>query len=280
MTTHAAGRDARHPAEQQAAAAERLLEEVRARLRREPAGDLAHRREQRQPAVVGLDRLVRDGGDPAVDERARERLVGGDVEVREEHEPLAQARVLGRDRLLDLEQHLGPPDLVDVDDPRAHRRSASSANELPTPAPSRRDLVAALDELERARGVSATRYSSDLISLATPTLTAREPYPASALDEPPLLGAEMRRLCRARVLVVRSARLRRGDDEVDPLVRQRPLEERLRPRLDADCRSGSSALRRLAGASRAAAERAHDDDRDAELGGSGRIRARTRVCAG
>ena len=61
---------------------------------REAAGDLAHRREQRQRAVVGLDGLVGDGGDAAVDERARERLVGGEVEVREEDEPLAQPRVL------------------------------------------------------------------------------------------------------------------------------------------------------------------------------------------
>ncbi len=60
-TTHAPGRDAGHAAEQEPAAAERLLEEVRAGLRREPSGDLAHRREQRQAAVVGLDRLVRDG---------------------------------------------------------------------------------------------------------------------------------------------------------------------------------------------------------------------------
>ena len=53
-------RDARHAAEQEPAAAERLLEEVRAGLRREPARDLAHRREQRQPPVVRLDGLVRD----------------------------------------------------------------------------------------------------------------------------------------------------------------------------------------------------------------------------
>ena len=87
----AAGRDARHAAEQHAATAERFLEEVRARLRREAAGDLAHRREQRQAAVVGLDRLVRDRGDPAVDEGARERLVGRDVEVREQDEAFAKA---------------------------------------------------------------------------------------------------------------------------------------------------------------------------------------------
>ena len=87
-----ARRDARDAAEQEPAAALRLLEVVRARLRGEPARDLAHRREQRQPPVVRLDGLVGDGGDPAVDERARQRLVGGDVEVGEEDEPLAQAR--------------------------------------------------------------------------------------------------------------------------------------------------------------------------------------------
>ena len=92
---HAAGRDARHAAEQQAATAERLLEEVRAGLRCEPAGDLAHRREQRQPPIVRLDGLVRDGGDAAVDERVRQRLVRGDVQVREQDEPFAKARVLG-----------------------------------------------------------------------------------------------------------------------------------------------------------------------------------------
>ena len=101
---HASGCDARDAAEQDPAAALRLLQVVGARLRREPPGDLAHRREQRKGAAIGLDRLVGDRGDPRFDERARQRLVGGDVEVREEREPLAQARVLGRDRLLDLEQ--------------------------------------------------------------------------------------------------------------------------------------------------------------------------------
>ena len=113
-------RDAGHAAEQEPAPAERLLEEVRAGLRREAAGDLAHRRQQRQRPVVGLDRLVGDGGDAALDERPRQRLVGRDVEVGEEHEPFAQAAVLRRDRLLDLEQQLGfAPDLVDRRDARA-----------------------------------------------------------------------------------------------------------------------------------------------------------------
>ena len=91
----ATGLYARSPREENAAAAERLLEEVRRGLRREPSRDLAHRGEQRQAAVLGLDRLVRDRGDSAVRERARQRLVGGDVEVREEHEPLAKAEYSG-----------------------------------------------------------------------------------------------------------------------------------------------------------------------------------------
>ena len=48
---HLAGRHARHAAEQQPAAAERLLEHERARLGGDLARDLAHRRQQRQPAA-------------------------------------------------------------------------------------------------------------------------------------------------------------------------------------------------------------------------------------
>src|SRR5438045_740643 len=86
------------------AISERLLEEVRRCLRGEPSGDLAHRRQEGKAAVLRLDGLVRDGGDAAVHERARQRLIGGDVEVGEENEPLAKARVLRLDRLLDLEE--------------------------------------------------------------------------------------------------------------------------------------------------------------------------------
>ena len=115
-------RHARHPAEEDPAAAVGLLERPGAHLRRKAAGDLAHRREQRKPAIVGLDRLVRDGGDPRLEERAGQRLVGGDVEVGEERQPFAQPRVLGRDRLLHLQQELrGRPDLLDVGEPRTHR---------------------------------------------------------------------------------------------------------------------------------------------------------------
>ena len=145
------GRDARDAAEQQPTAALRPLEVVRARLRREPAGDLAHRRQQRQPAVVRLDRLVRDGGDAAVDERPRQRLVGGDVQVGEEDEALAQPAVLGRDRLLHLQQQLrAAPDLVDRRDPGAVRLVVGVGELAPRAgAGLDDDLVAALDELAR-----------------------------------------------------------------------------------------------------------------------------------
>ena len=154
MTTTLPWRYARDTAEQQPAAALRPFEVVRAGLRGEPAGDLAHRRQQGQPAVVRLDRLVRHGRDAAVDERPRERLVGGNVQVGEEDEALAQAAVLGRDRLLHLQQQLRTlPDLVDRADPGAVRLvvgvrelAAGSGTGLDD------DFVAVLDELARPGG--------------------------------------------------------------------------------------------------------------------------------
>ena len=103
--------------------------------------------------VVRLDGLVGDGGDAAVRQRSRERLVGGDVEVREEHEPFAQPRVLGLDRLLDLEQEVGlAPGVVDRDDPGA--RSLVLLVGERAPLPRRRldeNLVPALDQLAGTR---------------------------------------------------------------------------------------------------------------------------------
>ena len=192
------GRDARHAAEQQAAAAERLLEEVRAGLGGEPAGDLAHRREQRQRPVARLDRLVRDRRDPALDERVRQPVVRGEVQVREEDEPVAEPAVLGVDRLLDLEQQLGvAPDVVDRDDLRADRlvrvvgECAALARALLD-----EDVVARVARARARRpGVSATRYSSDLISLATPI------FIASRATLPSTLSAHSR--CRHVVIFAR-----------------------------------------------------------------------------
>ena len=93
---HPRRRDARHASEEDPAAALRLLQVVGARLRGEPPGDLAHGRQQWERAAVGLDRLVRDRRRTGLDERARQRLVGRDVEVREEREARAEARILVR----------------------------------------------------------------------------------------------------------------------------------------------------------------------------------------
>src|SRR6266511_319101 len=57
------------------------------------------------------------------------------------------------------------------------RAYAESANALPTPAPlSISTSCPRRISSSAPAGVSATRYSSDLISFATPILTAREPY--------------------------------------------------------------------------------------------------------
>ncbi len=151
---HPAGSDAGHASEEDPAPALRLLELIGPRLRSETAGDLAHRREQRERPAVRLHRLVRDRGDAGLDERTRERLVGGDVEVREEREVLAKPGILGRDRLLDLEQQVSaPPDIVHGGDRRA-RTLVHVVREGASDARARLDdhLVAALDELARTRG--------------------------------------------------------------------------------------------------------------------------------
>ena len=81
---------ARRAAHQHAAPAVVALEEVGALLRGQPPGDLAHRRQQRQRAVVELHRLVgerrRAGGD-AAPWRPR---VGGEVEVGEQRQVVAE----------------------------------------------------------------------------------------------------------------------------------------------------------------------------------------------
>ncbi len=104
---HVGGGDAGHAAEQDAAPAERLLEHEGAGLGGDLAGDLAHRRQQRQPPVRVLDRLVGDAG--RAGPRRGPGLLGvrREVQVGEEHLAGAQHLDLRRLRLLDLEDHLG-----------------------------------------------------------------------------------------------------------------------------------------------------------------------------
>ena len=105
IITVAAG-DAGHAAEQDAAAAEGLLEHEGARLRGELAGDLAHRREQRQPALRVLDGLVGDADRARRAQRQRQVAVGREVQVGEQDLSRAQQLDLRRLRLLHLQHHL------------------------------------------------------------------------------------------------------------------------------------------------------------------------------
>ena len=108
-------------AHQHAAAAALAHQVVRADLRREPAGDLGHRREQRQRAVGQLHGLVGDAGRAGGEQRVGAGLVGGQVQVGEQHLVLAHAVVLLGDRLLDLEHQVagGPHVVGGVEDLRA-----------------------------------------------------------------------------------------------------------------------------------------------------------------
>ena len=122
MVTRAAGVPGTPPSRMPAPPAGRL-QRVGGGLHRHPAGDLAHRREQRQPAVGGLHGLVRDRVDPALQQELGQLLVGRQVQVGEQLLTLAEAVVLGRDRLLDLDDQVGAGEhLVGCRRPRWRRR--------------------------------------------------------------------------------------------------------------------------------------------------------------
>src|SRR5262249_16384608 len=100
------------------------------------------------------DRLVRDARHLRVGEALRELRLRREVEVRVEHEPFAEEAVLGRERLLDLHNHLGAPRLGGgADDLRA---GGDVLAVLDAPAFARaaleEDLVAARREAASPRG--------------------------------------------------------------------------------------------------------------------------------
>ena len=107
------GLDAGRPTQQDAAAAPVTLEVMGADLGGHAAGDLAHRRQQRQGAVVQLHCLVTDGGRLGVQQVAGDLGIGSQVQVGEQHEIRAQASVLRGLRLLDLDNQLGSPRVLD-----------------------------------------------------------------------------------------------------------------------------------------------------------------------
>ena len=104
-------------AHQDAAPAVGAHQVVGADLRGEAARDLTHRGQQWQRAVGGLHGFVGDRRGAGRHQRIRARLGGGKVQVGEQGLALAQAGVLGLDRLLDLQQQIGlGPHLVDAVD--------------------------------------------------------------------------------------------------------------------------------------------------------------------
>ena len=112
MTVTRAGRVPGTPGHEQAQPARRAHERRCADGRRETPRHFAHRGEQRQAAARQLHRLVRDRRDAVGHEPFGQRAVGGEVEVGEQDQVLAEVAVLARDRLLDLEQQLSAgPDL-------------------------------------------------------------------------------------------------------------------------------------------------------------------------
>ena len=113
---HLGRADAGDAAEQHALAAGRGHQRGGAHLDGQAAGNLGHRGQQRQGPAF-LDGLVGDGGDAGVDQFLGQLRLGGQVQVREEDQALAEAVVFGLDRFLDLHDHVGAaPDVVGFGD--------------------------------------------------------------------------------------------------------------------------------------------------------------------
>ena len=75
-------------------------------LDREPPGDVAHRREQREAPLIVLDGLERHGGQPDLAQAAREIRQRREMQIAEQQVILAQQLQVGVDRLFDLDDHL------------------------------------------------------------------------------------------------------------------------------------------------------------------------------
>ena len=152
------GFHARNAAQQHALAAARLLEEVASLLRGHAPRHLGHGNEQRQRTVGPFDRLVGAADRPAVDHRMSQRLATGEVEIGEDELPPADEPVLGSDRLLDLDDHLGRGvDLLDCGEDTGADRLVGAVGETAVLAGRslHEDVVSPFDELLHAGGSEA-----------------------------------------------------------------------------------------------------------------------------
>ena len=89
-------RHAGHAAEQNAATHLRAFQILGAFLNAHAAGDFAHRREQRQAALVVGERFVRHGRAAGGEHRFGERAIRGEVEIGEHDLPGANQRPFAR----------------------------------------------------------------------------------------------------------------------------------------------------------------------------------------
>ena len=88
------------------------LEAPRPHLQRQPPGDLAHGRQQRQRAVVQCDGLVADGGDAPLAQDVRQLGLRRQMEIGEDRQVRPQVAELLGERFLDLHDHIGPAPYV------------------------------------------------------------------------------------------------------------------------------------------------------------------------
>ncbi len=101
------GRHAGHSAQQNPAAHHGLLQELGPLLDGHAAGHLAHRGQERMGAVFQRDGFVRNGHDLSFEHRLGQFPVGCEMEIREKYLSLADEIEFGRERLLDLHDHVG-----------------------------------------------------------------------------------------------------------------------------------------------------------------------------
>ena len=100
--------DAGHSAQQDAAAHLRPFEVLGPFLDAHPPGHFAHRRQQRQAALVVAERFIGHGDRAALQEVLGQLAIGGEVEIGEDDLPLPQQPALAGLGLLDLDDHLRP----------------------------------------------------------------------------------------------------------------------------------------------------------------------------
>jgi hypothetical protein len=112
---HACRSHAGGPAQQHSSSPGVPLEVMSTDLGRHAARHLAHRGEERQPAVGRLDGLVGQGGGAGVEETTGHLRVGGEVEVGEQHRVGPQMSQLGRLRLFDLHDQACTPGIGGID---------------------------------------------------------------------------------------------------------------------------------------------------------------------